>query len=222
MHDARLKIAALFVYSIALFFADNWIALSVFVASVMVAIVLSIVKKHVETLQFIVPLIPVIILALFAFGFGIGNDPTPEGVSRASMVALRMILLVLASFVVCYTTTSTQLMGAFAWFLNPLQRVGLPVKDICFVLTLALRFIPQIAVEYESVKQAQECRGSSLPGLPLVRRLLNIGALFSAVFIDLFRHADIIATAMDARCYGLPIPEHLSFQRSDDAANDLA
>ena len=43
-----------------------------------------------------------------------------------------------------------------------------------------------------------------LPGrvrLSFTRKLQIWGAAFTAVFIGLFRHADALATAMDARCY---------------------
>lgn len=217
MLDARVKIAALFVFSIAIFFVNSWLVFGVFVVLVATAMVVSLVKGQATPREYLVPLVPVIVLALFAFGFGVWNNPTLEGISNAGIIALRMIILVLASFVVCYTTTSTQLICAFKWFLSPFRYIHVPVKDVSFVLTLALRFIPQIAIEYNEVRLAQNCRGADRPGLAMKRHLSNASATFIAVFIGLFRQADNIATAMDARCYGLSVPKELLLERPEDA-----
>ena len=114
-----------------------------------------------------------------------------------------MIALVAASFIVCLTTTSTELLSAFARLIRPLRRLRVPVDDIALTLSLAIRFIPVIAEEFNQVRTAQIARGATARGVTFSRKLKIWGAAFSAVFVGLFRRADALAIAMDARCYGM-------------------
>ena len=78
---------------------------------------------------------------------------------------------------------------------------GMKVK-FALTLALSLRFIPVIEREFDTVRAAQKSRGAELSG-SLAHKLAMWGAAFSAVFIGLFRHANNLALAMDARCYGV-------------------
>ena len=196
--DARAKILALLAYSIGIFFVSAWWVMGLFVLAVVaLALVACIPAK-----RMLVPLLPVAVLAAFAVLFAVLASPGVEGLLGGLFVAVRMIALVAASFVVCLTTTSTELLSAFAWFIGPLRALRVPVDDIAFTLSLAIRFIPVIAEEFQQVRRAQIARGGAMDGLSFRRRLEVWGAAFSAVFVGLFRHADALATAMDARCYG--------------------
>ena len=117
------------------------------------------------------------------------------------LVAVRMIALITASFVVCFTTTSSELMQAFGWLIGPLRHLRAPVDDIAFTLALSVRFIPVIEGEFERIRMAQKARGADTAG-SLSQTLKVWGSAFTALFIGLFRHADNLALAMDARCYG--------------------
>lgn len=197
--DARLKILALLAFSIAISLLNSWVAMGVGMALIIACAV----AAQLSWRGLLIPLLPVAMLAAFAFAFGAWNHPTPEGLSAAGMIAVRMILLVEASFLVCLTSTSTQLMTALKQMLSPLRHVGVPVERIGFVLTLALRFIPYIAQEFLAVRHAQLARGSFAQTAPLKRCAQNVGLAFAATFIGLFRHGDAMAQAMDARCFGL-------------------
>lgn len=196
--DARAKILLLLAYSIAIFFVRTWLGMAAFVAvAVLAAVVARIPARHM-----LVPLVPVAVLAAFAVVFAFAAAPGWEGLLSGLFVGVRMVALVAASFVVCLTTTSTDLIDAFSRLISPLGALGVPVRDIAFTLSLALRFIPVIVDEFASVRKAQIARGADIEGLPFKRRLQVWGAAFSAVFVGLFRHADALANAMDARCYG--------------------
>lgn len=196
--DARVKIVLLFAYSIAIFFVRTWWGMGAFAIAAFAAIVVA----RLPLRRVLVPLAPVAAMAAFAIAFAFAASPDATGLSGGLFVAVRMIALVAMSFAVCFTTTSTDLIGAFAWFIEPLRRIRVPVDDIAFTLSLAIRFIPVIVEEFQQVRLAQRARGGDLAGLSFHRRLKVWGAAFSAVFVGLFRHADALATAMDARCYG--------------------
>ncbi|MBQ9003411.1 MAG: energy-coupling factor transporter transmembrane protein EcfT [Eggerthellaceae bacterium] len=196
--DARVKIIALFAFSIAVFFVRTWWGMAAFAAVAVVSAAVA----HIPARRMLVPLVPVIILAACAVVFAVVGSPTQEGLINGLFLAVRMIVLVAASFIVCFTTTSTALLAAFERLISPLRALRVPVDDIALTLSLALRFIPVIADEFTSVRKAQIARGATLAGMSFRRRLQIWGAAFSAVFIGLFRRADALASALDARCYG--------------------
>lgn len=197
--DARVKIGLLFAFSIAIFFVRTWWGMAAFAA----VVVVSIACARIPLGRLLAPLAPVIVLAAFSAVFAFASSPDAYGLSNGLFTAVRMIVLVAGSFVVCFTTTPTALVKAFAWIIGPLRVMRVPVDDIAFTLSLAIRFIPVIALELQQVRTAQVARGASLDGLSLRRKLSIWGAAFSALFVGLFRHASSLATAMDARCYGM-------------------
>lgn len=133
-----------------------------------------------------------------SFGF------VPEGFARGCFFAVRIVLLVLASLLVSFTTTSTELTDAFNDFLRPLRRFHVPVDDIAMVFSLALRFIPVTAEEFGRVHDAQWARGAAFGEGNLWQRLRAWTTVLIPLFVGLFRRADSLAVAMDARCYGAP------------------
>lgn len=137
---------------------------------------------------------------LFAGTFGF----VPAGFARGCFYAIRIVLLVAASLVVSFTTTSTQLTQAFSSFLRPLRRLRVPVDDIASVLSIALRFIPLVAEEIMRIRDAQWSRGASFGEGGVVARVRAWATVMVPLFVGMFRQADNLAVAMDARCYGAP------------------
>lgn len=195
--DARLKIALLFAYSIALFAVGSWWGMGA--CALLLAGVIAISHLPLGTLNRM--LVPVYVMAAFTVLFNAMGTPGLEGLERGLFFAVRMVLLVAASFAVCLTTTSSALLEAFCFIIGPLRRFRVPVDDIALTLALSLRFIPVIEQEFLQIRAAQISRGGQSAGT-LYRRLQIWGSAFSALFIGLFRHADALARAMDARCYG--------------------
>ena len=195
--DARVKVLALLLFSIAIFFVRSWWTMAAFAIIVCAAIIVArIPLGHVLRM-----LAPVFVLAVFSVLFNVLANPGVDGLSAGLFFGVRMLVLIAASFVVCLTTTSNELLHAFRWFIGPLRAIHVPVDDIAFTLALSLRFIPVIEREFYVVRAAQRSRGAELPR-PFTGKLHMWGAAFSAVFVGMFRHADALAVAMDARCYG--------------------
>ena len=195
--DARAKIICLLAYTIGIFFVDNWWALATFALAAFAVLAAARIRpRDVHRL-----LVPVYVLAGFSALFNFIASPGWEGASMGLFFAVRMIALVAASFAVCLTTPPTDLVNTFAWFISPLRRLKAPVDDIAFTLGLALRFIPLVEREFSQIRIAQAARGGLQTGSAR-RDLRNWANAFGVLFVVLFRHADTIADAMDARCYG--------------------
>ncbi|MBO7701326.1 MAG: energy-coupling factor transporter transmembrane protein EcfT, partial [Eggerthellaceae bacterium] len=115
------------------------------------------------------------------------------------------------------TSSSSDLLEAFRWFIGPLRHKRVPVDDVAFTLSLAIRFIPLVEQEFESVRMAQKARAAD--SVRSFRKRLGVmGQAFATMFVNLFRQADRMADAMDARCYGsAPVRTRLPKVDSDVA-----
>lgn len=129
---------------------------------------------------------------------------TGAGLARGCFYALRILALVMGSLVVAYTTTSTELTNAFSDFMTPLRRLRVPVDDIATVLSIAVRFIPVTFEEFGRIRDAQWSRCAPFDEGSVAVRVRAWGCVFVPMFVGLFRRADALAVAMDARCYGVP------------------
>lgn len=197
--DARVKIAALFLYSLALVVAPWWWA--VLALALLFAVVL--VVSQLPLARVVGPvLVPAYVLAGIAFACNL--FPGAGGWLVGLMAAARIVFLVAASLVVSYSTTSSQLMAALRWYLRPLGRIGVPVDDVCMALSLSLRFIPVTAEEFSAVYNAQQSRGAAFSCGGLWSRLKAWASVFVSVLVRMFRRADNLAAAMESRCYGAP------------------
>lgn len=192
--DARVKIGLLVAYSVALFCTENLLGLGV--AAALLAAVASVGD---------VPVARLLREGAFAYlivGFLLVYNVTASGWLAGIAVALRLLLLVWASLLLTALSTPAELSEGLRRLLSPLGRLGLPVRDFTTSLSIALRFMPLLSEELRAVRAAQASRGAAFEDAGLVRRLRAYGHLMVPVLIGLFRRADRLAAAMEARCYG--------------------
>ena len=69
------------------------------------------------------------------------------------------------------------------------------------MMTIALRFIPTLIEETDKIMKAQMARGADFESGNIVKRAKNLVPLLVPLFINSFRRAEELATAMEARCY---------------------
>lgn len=192
--DARVKIALMLAYSVALFCAKGLAGLGV--AAALLAAV---------ALFGRVPLVRLLREGAFAYlivGFLLVYNIVASGWLAGVAVAARLVLLVWASLLLMALSTPMELSEALRRLLSPLGRLGLPVRDFTTSLSIALRFMPLLSEELRAVRAAQASRGAAFEDAGLVRRLRAYGGLMVPVLVGLFRRADRLAAAMEARCYG--------------------
>lgn len=204
--DARVKIGLLVAYSVALFCTENLLGLGV--AAALLAAVASVGD---------VPVARLLREGAFAYlivGFLLVYNVAASGWLAGIAVALRLLLLVWASLLLMALSTPAELSEALRQLLSPLGRLGLPVRDFTTSLSIALRFMPLLSEELRAVRAAQASRGATFEGAGLVRRLRAYGGLMVPLFVGLFRRADRLASAMEARCYGASgVPTSLDGRR---------
>jgi energy-coupling factor transport system permease protein len=125
----------------------------------------------------------------------------PAGFIRGLYMALRIILLFLATSLLTYTSSIVSLSDALVSLLRPLARFGVPTEDIAMVFSIALRFIMLTANEAERIMVAQQARGAAFDRGGLIKRARAWLPVLVPLFVKLFRRADRLAAAMETRCY---------------------
>lgn len=128
-----------------------------------------------------------------------GISLTQEGLLAGATQIYRLCLLVVVASLMGFTTSPSQLAHGLEALLGPLARVGLPVRELAMVLTIALRFVPTLFEELENITKAQQARGADLRSRNPWRRLQSWVPVFVPLFVSAFRRAEELATAMDAR-----------------------
>jgi energy-coupling factor transport system permease protein len=126
---------------------------------------------------------------------------TKEGLSQAVFMALRLILLITGTSLLTLTTSPIALTDAIEKLLSPFKKIGLPAHELAMMMTIALRFIPTLLEETDKIMKAQMARGADFESGNILRRAKNLVPLLVPLFINAFRRADELATAMEARCY---------------------
>ena len=130
-----------------------------------------------------------------AYQLGVINI-TWEGLNRGTFICLRLMLLILLSSLLTFTTSPVKLTDAMEALLSPFRRFGLPAHELAMMMTIALRFVPTLIEETDRIMKAQQSRGVDFTTGSIFTRLKAMVPILSA-----FRRADELALAMEARCY---------------------
>ncbi len=207
--DPRLKIA-LTVFSIILIFsAGNFFALGFAVGYILLGMALSRipVKLYLKSLK---PILFIIIFTAVLNIFYGSGDPlwqwgiikiTRNGLLNSLFVSIRIIVLILASSVLTFTTSPTQLTDAIERLLKPLAKLRVPVHEFAMMMTIALRFVPLLLEETDKIMSAQKARGADMESGGLTQRIKALIPVLIPLFVSAFRRAFDLATAMESRCY---------------------
>jgi len=153
----------------------------------------------------------VLFTALFHLIFSGRDDPDIVfhfgviSVSRAAMMmaivfSTRILIFVLATFVLSLTTNPLSLSEAIVSLLKPLLWLKIPIYDLGMILFIALRFIPVLSNEMEMIRKAQFIRGVEFTG-SLRNRIKRSAAMVLPVFHSALRRADDLSVAIETRGY---------------------
>ena len=126
---------------------------------------------------------------------------TEEGLRLGVQMAMRLILLLMISSILTFTTSPIVLTDGIEALLSPFRVIGVPAHELAMMMTIALRFIPTLMEETDRIIKAQTARGADFSGGNLLVRAKNMLPILVPLFISAFRRADDLAVAMEARCY---------------------
>ena len=128
---------------------------------------------------------------------------TTTDLLMATIVLLRFGVLILGLSLFSFSTSTTELTHGVEHLLRPLQRLGLPAHEFALVVTIAIRFVPLLALEAERIAKAQASRGADFGRgrMHVFKRALRMLPLLVPLFVAALRRAETLVLAMEARCY---------------------
>ena len=167
--DPRTKILTTMLLIVAIFLANSAIGYGALCVMVLFIIAMSglpfmLVLRSVKPLLFII----LLTLALHAF-MGQGEHilyqwkfikVTEEGLRLGVQMAMRLILLLMISSILTFTTSPIVLTDGIEALLRPFRVVGVPAHELAMMMTIALRFIPTLMEETDRIIKAQTARGA--------------------------------------------------------------
>jgi len=113
---------------------------------------------------------------------------------RGAAMTLRFVVLI-ASFSVFFLTTSPDHLGL------ALQQSRIPY-EFCFAFTTAVRFVPVLADEAQTIMDAQKARGLELERGNFLKRVRNYIPILIPLIVNAIRRSLELAEAMESRAWG--------------------
>ena len=208
--DPRTKLIMLVVYIVALFSAVSWVSYALCLAFLVVSIAVSRIPVK-SIFRGMKPLIMILVITGILNLFFTGGETvlvsfwvitvTLEGVIRAALMVLRILMLITSTFLLTYTTSPISLTDGLESLMGPLKVIRVPVHELSMMMCIALRFIPTLIEETDKIMCAQKARGADFENGSLIQRVKALVPILVPLFISAFRRADELATAMECRCY---------------------
>lgn len=205
--DPRLKLAATIFLSIFILWVKPPVALvmgiALFCAALASGISLRTIGEALKPLLYFIALI-FLVHVLFDEGkntpfFGISFPLA--GLQQGFFVIWRFLCLIVAAVLLTMTTAPSQMIAAIKYFLKPLKKLRVPVDDIAVMIMLALKLMPIMLAQKERIEIAQKARGYNLYRSGFIMRIKAFLSLTLNILLSVFKHADELALAMDARNY---------------------
>jgi energy-coupling factor transport system permease protein len=207
--DPRIKFILLFSFITALLMATHPLTY----AGIFVFLILAVAVSRIKPKALVKGMRPMLFIIIFTAALNVFYTPgepivsfwiikiSAEGIERAVFMALRLIMLIMSTFMLTYTTGPIALSDALARLMSPLAKIRVPVHEFAMMMTIALRFIPTIIEETDKIMSAQKARGADFETGNLFRRAKALIPLLVPLFVSAFRRAEDLATAMECRCY---------------------
>ena len=151
--DPRMKLVLTFAMIVVIFLCKSFLSLALIALFTIAAAIAS----KVPAKMILKSLKPIVIILIFTAALNIlytqgGRtyfewwkiSVTEKGVNTAIFTMVRIIVLVVISSLLTYTTTPTMLTDALERVLSPLKIFKIKVHTLAMMMTLALRFIPTL------------------------------------------------------------------------------
>ena len=208
--DPRTKILLVTLYIVALFCAKGLVTYGIL--ALCLAICVRISKVKIKAL--VKGLKPVLFIIIFTGMLNLFFTPgdyymveigfihiSNVGLHNAVFMVLRIMLLIMGTFLMTYTTSPISLTDGLERLLGGLKKLHVPVHELAMMMSIALRFIPTLIEETDKIMSAQKARGADFESGNLIQKAKALIPILVPLFVSAFRRADELATAMECRCY---------------------
>ncbi|MGQ9565225.1 MAG: energy-coupling factor transporter transmembrane component T family protein [Candidatus Bathyarchaeales archaeon] len=194
--DPRIKfIFVIVIFAVAMMFNEFFVLIVLFFAQVPIVLVAKVQREWIRSMRGAAFLAAIIFVTnlVFSYIYG-GYQLTPWLLENAAALTLRFVLLV-ESFSIFFLTTSPDHLGL------ALEQSRMPY-EFCFAFTTAVRFVPVLAEEAQTIMDAQKARGLELEKGNFLKRIRNYIPILIPLIVSAIRRSLELAEAMESKAWG--------------------
>jgi len=192
--DPRIKfVYVCAIFAVAIIFGELLPLMILFFMQIPFVLLAGVKRQWLRSMRGAAFLATIIFLTNFIFAF-IGGRAMAESLENAVAMTLRFIVLV-ESFSIFFLTTSPDHLGL------ALEQTHIPY-EFCFAFTTAVRFVPVLAEEAQTIMDAQKARGLELERGNFLKRIRNYIPILIPLIVSAIRRSLELAEAMESRAWG--------------------
>jgi len=188
--DPRTKIIMVIIYLIMeLMF--NEILIQIFIMLTLIPIIIagSLTKNVLKSLKGM----------MFLFFFILFFNTLFQSFNKGIQMSLRFMNILITFSLLFQTTSPDELSQA-------LTKTGIPYH-IAFSLSLAFRFVPTLALELETITDAQKSRGLEVQKGGIIQQVKSFFPMLIPLISNSIQRAYYIAESLEARSFGINLSE---------------
>lgn len=194
--DPRAKFVYVCVlFAVAVMFSQLIPLLVLFIVQMPLVFVARVQKEWLRSMKgsamFAVIIFGMNLLTLYFYG---SYESLSAVIERSLALTVRFMVLI-ESFSVFFLTTSPDLLGL------ALEQSHVPY-ELCFAFTTAVRFVPVLADEAQTIMDAQKARGLELEGGNFVKKIKNYIPILIPLIVNAIRRSLELAETMESRAWG--------------------
>ncbi|HEX69247.1 MAG TPA: energy-coupling factor transporter transmembrane protein EcfT [Candidatus Bathyarchaeota archaeon] len=197
IHDLDPRVKFIFVMAIFILAVIFWelpALIILFILQIPFIFLARVSKQWLRSMRGAAFLAALIFITNFVFRFFYGSESLAYLLEQATAMTFRFIVLI-SSFSIFFLTTSPDMLGL------ALEQSRFPY-DFCFAFTTAVRFVPVMADEAQTIMDAQKARGLELEKGNFLRRVRNYIPILVPLIVNAIRRSIELAEAMESRAWG--------------------
>ncbi len=194
--DPRIKfVYVCAIFGVAIIFSEILPLLVLFFLQVPFILIARVQRDWIRSMRGAAFLATIIFLTNFIVALiGSGYGDIARILENAVGMTLRFVVLV-ESFSVFFLTTSPDHLGL------ALEQTRVPY-ELVFAFTTAVRFVPVLAEEAQTIMDAQKARGLELERGNFLKRIRNYIPILIPLIVSAIRRSLELAEAMESRAWG--------------------
>lgn len=206
--DPRVKIIAVLAFSIIILHIDT-VGLLFVTGLALIISQLGRIPPN-TLLGSLRPVLPLFFFLFLMYVFFTPGEPlftlgvvqiSHQGLQLGLLQIWRFVLLIIIAAILTMTTLPSEMTIGLERLLRPIRIFRISSHDIAMMVSLALRFIPTLLQEMNSIREAQLARGVNSRMRTVTGRMRAVIYLIEPLSISIFRRCDELVDAMEARGY---------------------
>lgn len=117
------------------------------------------------------------------------------------LIILQLIVVILSSSILLYTTKQSDLIYGLEKLFYPLKAFRINNKKIALILTISIRFIPDILMLSDKIIKSQASRGIDYYNGSFKEKMIALKSMLVPLIVNSFKGSNMLASTMEVRLY---------------------